>query len=224
MREPRVSLVIPCFNAESYVGEAIASALAQTRLPDEIIVVDDGSEDDSGRVVRAFGEAVRYVWQENQGIGGARNTGLANATGEIVAFLDADDLWPVDSLASRLAILAADPGVDLAYGKVVEFQDVGGRYRELSIPGRLAGASLVRRPVFDRIGAFDPALRIGETIDWVARAEAAGCRSGRTDTVVLRRRMHGTNTMIRLKGARNEYLQVLRAAIERRRGPVGTSG
>jgi glycosyltransferase involved in cell wall biosynthesis len=222
--EPTISLIIPCFNAERYVGEAIASALDQSRPPDEIIVVDDGSGDDSSRVVRAFGASVRYVWQENRGIGAARNAGMAMAGGDILAFLDADDLWPKDSVATRLAVLMADPGLDFAYGRVAEFQNGGARYRELSLSGRLAGATLIHRRVFDRIGVFDPALRMGEMIDWVARAEAAGCRSARTEAVVLRRRMHDGNTMVRLKGARNEYLQVLRAAIERRRSPVGTAG
>ena len=224
MGEPTISLVIPCFNSARYVGEAIASAFAQTRPPDEVIVVDDGSEDDCGSVLRALGAAVRHVRQENQGIGGARNTGISMAGGDIVAFLDADDLWPKDSLAVRLEMMTADPGLDYVFGKVVEFQDVAGRYREIAIPGRLMGSVLVRRRVFDQIGAFDPALRMGETIDWMARAEATGCRSAQTETVVLRRRMHGTNTVIRLKGAHNEYLQVLRAAIERRRSPVGSSG
>lgn len=224
MVEPTVTLVIPCYNAGSYVGEAIDSALSQTRPPDEIIVVDDGSEDDSSRVVRGFGDKVRYAWQENRGISGARNTGIAMASGSVVALLDADDLWPPDSLTVRLELMAGNPDVDLVYGRVVEFQGDQRQYRQISRPGRMAGAILVRRPVFERIGLFDASLRIGEMIDWVARADAAGCLSAVTDSVVLLRRLHGANTVIQGKTGHSEYLQVLRAVIERRRSVVGSSG
>ena len=96
-----VSVVIPCFNAERYIGEAIESVLSQTVPGDEILIVDDGSSDDSAKVIAQVASHVRYFRQDNQGISAARNNGLARATGACIAFLDADDLWTPDSLAGR---------------------------------------------------------------------------------------------------------------------------
>lgn len=104
----RISVVLPAYNAEDVVGRAVESVLAQTRPADEVIVVDDGSSDDTSAVVRGFGAAVRCLRQENQGPGAARNTGAAAATGEWVAFLDCDDVWMEHRLAAAQGVLADD--------------------------------------------------------------------------------------------------------------------
>jgi glycosyltransferase involved in cell wall biosynthesis len=224
-----VSVIIPCFNAERYVGEAIESVLAQILPGDEIIVVDDGSSDDSAEVIAGFGARVRYIHQPNQGISAARNSGLARAAGACMAFLDADDLWTPDSLAIRRGCLAAAPDLDYVYGWVEPFispdMDAEARKTVGALPavqpGRVAGTMLVRRRVFESVGAFDGNFKIGETMDWVARVDAAGHRSRDTGTVVLRRRIHGANTVIKQRKMQSDYLRVLRAAIERRRGTAG---
>src|SRR5262245_57280331 len=92
MADPLVSVIIPCYNAERYIGDAIRSALAQTYQPIEVIVIDDGSTDGSTSVARSFGEIVRCESIKNSGVSAARNTGLAMAHGELIQFLDADDL------------------------------------------------------------------------------------------------------------------------------------
>jgi glycosyltransferase involved in cell wall biosynthesis len=218
MAEPRVSLIIPCFNAAAYVAEAIHSALSQSRPPDEVVVVDDGSGDESVAVVGRFGATVRSLRQANQGSSVARNNGIANSRGDLIAFLDADDLWPRDSLARRLDLLRSDGRLDYAFGGVETFRQDGTASVRPSMAGRMAGAMLVRRAAFERVGRFDSAFRIGQVIDWVARANAAGCVAGDTGTIVLRRRIHETNTVLDRRKAGPEYLRVLRAAVARSRG------
>ena len=108
-----VSVVIPTFNCAAYLPEAIRSVLAQTHQASEIIVVDDGSTDDTAAVVAGLGNGVIYVRQANAGVAAARNTGVARATGSYVAFLDADDYWAPDKLETQLLVMDICPDVDL---------------------------------------------------------------------------------------------------------------
>jgi len=105
----RVSVVIPAFNAEDCIGEALDSALGQLRPPDEVIVVDDGSADQTAEIVKGYGSTVRYIYQDNAGPSAARNTGIRAAGGEWIAFLDSDDLWLPEKLSTELGILARNP-------------------------------------------------------------------------------------------------------------------
>jgi glycosyltransferase involved in cell wall biosynthesis len=112
---PRVSVVIPCYNAALFLAETIRSALGQTCAPAEVIVVDDGSTDDSARVARSFGPPVRLVCQPNQGESVARNRGVEEAAGEWVAFLDADDVWEPNKLELQWRAAENDPTVVCIY-------------------------------------------------------------------------------------------------------------
>ena len=100
-----VSVIIPAHNASEYIGRAIESVLAQTRKPDEIIVVDDGSTDDTARIIADYGSKVIYIQQENAGPSVARNTGIEAATSEWIAFLDADDEWIPEKLELQTELL-----------------------------------------------------------------------------------------------------------------------
>jgi glycosyltransferase involved in cell wall biosynthesis len=108
---PLVSAVIPAYNAAKFLGDAVRSALEQDSVDVEVIVVDDGSTDGTRDVAESFGRAIRYVFQRNQGMAGARNTGLGQCTGDYVGFLDADDTWLPAKLRRQLAALARAPGV-----------------------------------------------------------------------------------------------------------------
>src|SRR6266498_887244 len=111
-----ISVLLPCYNAAPYLAEALDSVLVQDVPVREIIVVDDGSSDDSAAVAERFGPPVRCDRQPHQGISATRNRALSLARGEVIAFLDADDLWPPGSLASRLETLVADGSVDCVGG------------------------------------------------------------------------------------------------------------
>ncbi len=106
-----VSVVIPAYNVEKYIGRAIDSVLAQTRRPDEIIVVDDGSTDNTAEVIRSYGSKVHCIRQENGGASVARNTGIEEAKSEWIAFLDADDEWLPDKLSMQIECLAKNQGL-----------------------------------------------------------------------------------------------------------------
>ena len=225
---PLISVIIPCYNAEAYLAEAIGSALRQGAGPLEVIVIDDGSTDGSGCVAQRSAAPLRYQRQARAGIGAARNRGAELAGGRYIAFLDADDVWPDASLGLRLDAMRASPGTACVFGAVEEFvsPELGGEARAAlptapAQPARLAGSMLIEREAFARVGLFDPGLVVGETLDWVARAEDAGIVMQTVDAVVLRRRIHRDNTVTREKARQSDYLRVLRGALARRRAGRG---
>ncbi len=116
-----ISCVIPVFNGERYLGEALESVLAQSYQPLEVIVVDDGSTDGTAEVARRYGERVRYVWQPNAGETAARNLGLTAAQGEFIAFLDADDVWHSEKLERQIARFQERPEIDLCFTQIQHF-------------------------------------------------------------------------------------------------------
>lgn len=230
-----ISVIIPCYNAAAYVGEAIRTVRAQKPSPHsviEIIVVDDGSTDDSVAVARRTFPGVRIVSQANGGISAARNAGVLAASGDWLAFLDADDLWTPRSLSTRAALLASRDDLAGAAGAISQFisPDVPEAEREAirvppeTMPGRLAGALLLRRELFDTVGLFSSQFEVGETIDWVARAETAGHVIGFAPDIVLERRIHRNNSVQKSARLKADYLQVLRATIQARRAVDATVG
>lgn len=217
----RLTVVIPVFNAERFVAEAIGSVLGQEGAEVEIVVVDDGSTDGSAAAAEGFGEAVRVVRGEHAGIGEARNRGLAEATGEFVGFLDADDAWGSGKLATQVEALTAADGPDLVFGMMQQFRGGPGEPRRPegeAVPGYFAGAMLTRLETFRRVGPFTNEWRVGEFVDWYARAQDLGLRSAMLEQVVLWRRLHDSNTARMSAGGQQDFVGVVRAALQRRRG------
>jgi len=214
-----VSVVVPCHNDAAYIAEALTSILTQSRPPAEIIVVDDGSTDDSMARLASFGEAITVVSQPNQGAAAARNAGIARARQPLIAFLDGDDAWPKASLAARLD-RRAETRAELVFGAVRQCLDeVGPQAPSPSpaMPGRLAGSLLVARELFEKVGLFDECLPTAETIDWLSRAQALGVTEAMVPEVVLYRRIHKTNMMRTRPDVDRNALTVLRRAVMRRR-------
>lgn len=194
---PRVSVVIPCYNAEAYIGATIESVMAQGVDDLEIIVVDDGSHDGSVQRVRSAFPAVRVVQQPNQGVAAARNHGLRLARGEWIAFVDADDIWLPGKLAAQFAQLQAAPECRMSYTawhvwpssaalpeaallRQLE-RDAHDRARWLGPSGWIypqllldcvvwTSTVLAHRSLFDEVGVFDTDLRVGEDYDLWLRA------------------------------------------------------
>jgi glycosyltransferase involved in cell wall biosynthesis len=170
---------------------------------------------------------VQVHQQVNSGIAGARNTGIGLASAPWLAFLDADDLWTRDSLRVRLEAFTRSPETDLVFGQLEQFHspemDTAARARlpiEVSpADARFAGTMLARRDSFLRAGFFNTALKIGEMIDWIARADSAGLRTQQVNQVVMRRRVHGDNTTLRQAVDRSAYLRALKVALDQRRTP-----
>jgi glycosyltransferase involved in cell wall biosynthesis len=222
-----VSVVIPVHNGERYLAEAIESVLSNRPLPTEIVVVDDGSTDNSPLVAKKFSE-VRYLRQDQSGPGAARHLGVQHCVGDYVALLDADDLWTPNKLERQLDWLAQHADWDGVFGAAVQFlsPELDAEQRQqlefdpLPRVAQLPSALLFRRAAYDRAGPFLSDFQVGEFIDWCLRAQEAGCRFGNLPEVVLRRRLHGNNQGRRLKEARQDYARIVAAALRRRRSPL----
>jgi len=225
----RVSVVIPCYNGERYVAETLGSVMRQPCPGIEIILVDDGSTDRTREVVEAMAPAVRYLRQPHGGAARARNGGVAQATGSVLAFLDADDLWPDGALRALLEPLERDPGLGMVVGHMEQFvspelpEEARGQFRFAPepVPARMCGSVIVRRTVFDQAGGFSTRLETGEFMDWVLRVEALGVRSVTVPQVVLRRRLHHLNHGVVRRDTRLDYVRVVKAALDRRRAAAG---
>jgi glycosyltransferase involved in cell wall biosynthesis len=217
-----VSVVIPVWNCEAYVGEAVASVLAQ-RHPVEILLVDDGSTDGSVEAALRAAPELTVVRRANGGIGAARNSGVRQSRGELLAFLDSDDRWTAGKLARQIGLLEARPELDMVFGQVRQFYSPElGRAQEgpplaARSSGQTCGAMLIRAASFHRVGWFPEDVKVGEFIDWYARATSVGLRHETLLEIVLERRIHGRNTGTRERDARSDYARVLKAALDRRR-------
>lgn len=182
---PLVSVVIPCFNGARFLRAAIDSALAQSYGAVEVVVVDDGSTDDSGAIAESYGSRVKVIRQENRGLSAARNRAVAASTGEFVTLLDADDVLLPECVANRARILFENGAVGLVAGYFREIDDDGNvrdRVPELRRIGKLPPFRQAvrrnwgppvgwtfRREAYERCGGFDPLLRSCEDWDFVIR-------------------------------------------------------
>ena len=223
-----MSVVVPTYNRADFVVDAVTSLLTQGVLVPEVIVVDDGSTDDTARALAGFGDSIVYVRQDNAGPSAARNTGVRRAGGELVAFLDSDNLCGPQSLDRRAARLAGDPDIDLVLGRtqVVELCDgVGGapdyEPRGEAVSIRSLNATMVRRAALDRIGPFDERLRFGEDDDWFMRADELGVRIALDPEVSQIRRLHDGNATRDHAARRQALLGLLKNRLDRGRGAGG---
>jgi glycosyltransferase involved in cell wall biosynthesis len=227
MKDKLVSVIIPVYNYDRYLGEAIKCVLGQTHNNVEVIVVDDASTDQSSEVAKSFaGRGVRYCYQEHAGIGPARNTGVEVAQGEYLAFLDADDRWPEEKLELQLRAFENDPALEMVFGQALQLQngpawEAGVREKNLIVegvvPGMVAGTMLIKREAFDRVGEFPGGIKVGEFIDWYSRAVELQIRSLVLPELLLWRRIHDSNTGVRERQSVSDYARVLKAKLDRRR-------
>lgn len=216
-----VSVVIPVRNGARYLSAAIESVWAQTAPPQEVIVVDDGSHDETPDVIRRQTRpGLRPIRQSRAGAAAARNRGAAAAEGEFLAFLDADDLWAADKLALQLEAFMRTPQTDMVFGHIQEFvtQEIDGCGSAVRrLPGYTATTMLIRRESFARTGGFDNRWSVGEFIDWYARARESGLRGVMLSETVTLRRIHPGNQGRLKRNDAVQYAHVIRAALERRR-------
>jgi glycosyltransferase involved in cell wall biosynthesis len=225
----RYSIVVPAFNEAGRLPpylEDVVEFFDGRGEAYEVVVVDDGSTDNVGEILNGYGASLRIFHQENRGPAAALNVGLAAATGDTIAFLDADDLWTGDKLSRECEALAEDPSLDGVFGYVEQFispdvaTDIAGRYAipDKPQPGVSRDALLIRNSAFDRFGAFDASLRAGEFVAWYSRAVLMGLKTRIISTVVARRRIHTANTgIVRRSQQQQETLLGLQRALEVRR-------
>ena len=223
---PAISVVVPCYNGARYLREALDSIWGQTLPPADVIVVDDGSTDQSADVAQSHRPRVTYLYQDNSGSASARNRGASVAQGEFLAFLDADDRWEPAKLEMQFAALRAAPQLDAVFAHARQFvsPDVADdpAVQRLRVPPEpmaayYASSLLIRRATLLRVGRFAAEYSIGEFIDWYARAVEAGLKMHILPEVLVWRRIHGANSTLRQPRHRLEYARLVKAALDRRR-------
>lgn len=227
MSHPLVSVIIPVYNGEPYLTEALDSVFAQDYRPIEVIVLDDGSTDGSAHIATSYGSLVRYYYQPNRGLGvsTARNKGVELAQGEFLSFLDADDVWAAGKITCQLNAFTMNSDLDMVFGVVQQFYspelsaEVKSqvRYTNEIMPGYVAGTLLIPHETFDRVGPFATSFRVGEFIDWYAKAKEYGLKERMLPDVLLKRRIHTNNMGIRDRVHQKDYLRILKASLNRRR-------
>ena len=228
MSGPTVSCIVPVFNGERYLEEALQSVFAQTYRPIEVVVVDDGSTDSSAAIAAAHGDRVAVIRQANAGPGPASNRGVEATRGELVAFLDADDRWPPRKLALQAEHLSAHPGTAAVFAHarnfwVPELRQEAARFAGHRITLPLAaysrGTMMARRSAFEAVGGFDPRMGHGEVQDWVLRAREAGLRVDLLPDTLLERRLHpGNRSRHMQENSREEFLQLIKRRLDLTRG------
>jgi glycosyltransferase involved in cell wall biosynthesis len=222
--DPPVSVLIPVYNGERFLGEAIDSVLGQDYERLEVIVLDDGSTDRSAEIAAA--RPVRLIQQQNGGLPSARNAALAAANGELIGFLDADDLWPPESLQRRAGYLLEHPEVDLVLGRADVLIQPGTSPPPsfsrawLDEPQHgLLQAMLARRRAFELVGTFDGDFEVGNDADWLARAKDAGAQLAFIDDVCAHYRLHPAQmTSVRREQITADLLRVMRNSVRRQAG------
>jgi len=231
---PLVSVVIPAYDAERFLGEAIESVLAQTYSPLELIVVDDGSRDTTAGVAGGYPEA-KVIRQANAGPSAARNRGFAASGGEMIAFHDADDTMTLDKLEIQVGHLLAHPRVGCVLceqelvvepGAKLPFWTDGSKLPVMMPPRppELADepqvhpmTMVVRRESFERVGPFDKEMRAAEDFDWMLRASEEGVEIARLPDVTLRRRIHAANLTQDAAAGRAGLFRAFKKRIDRQR-------
>lgn len=179
---PKVSVIIPTYNCAHYLEQAIESAMNQTFRDLEIIVMDDGSTDNTAQVVRKYETQIRYFYQDNQGVSAARNHAIRASSGDLIALLDADDWWEPTKLEEQVPLLLEDPELCMAYSDLDVISDDGSRNasflstRPLASSGYvfnqliqskfiLPSTVLLRRSFLEQVGMFDESMRSVEDPD-----------------------------------------------------------
>lgn len=222
----RISVIIPVFNGRNHLSEALTGVQRQTLFPDEIILVDDGSTDDSWEFMCSLvGENIQVLRQVHAGAAAARNLGIETSHGELIAFLDCDDLWAPKKLEHQVNFLNLNSEVGVVYTWFREFfsPDISAEVKAQTRlkPGVLSGLSgsniLVRREVFERVGFFNPRWQTGELMDWWSRAQDHGIVKGEINRVLVRRRLHDYNLSRYAVRERKDYLGIIKASLDRRR-------
>jgi glycosyltransferase involved in cell wall biosynthesis len=222
---PLVSTIIAVYNREAYLADAIKSVMNQTYRNIEIIVIDDGSTDNSKDVALLFAPPVRYHHQPNGGIAAAWNQGVKLAKGDFFAFLDSDDLWTNAKIQQQMDIISENAEFDIVFGHVKQFYSPELSERERQkiwcpddmIPGVSAVTMLIRRKSFFRVGWFDSQWRRGIFTDWYLRASERGLVSHMLPQLVAQRRLHQTNHGIVNHDKSIDYVRMIRASLSRRR-------
>jgi glycosyltransferase involved in cell wall biosynthesis len=219
------SVIIPVRNGSNFLAEAIESAMLQLNPADEILVVWDNSDDDTKSVLmRLKDPRIRAIKGPELGVSGGRNTGLAAASGEFVAFLDHDDLWPAGRHLKLMHVMLNDPTVDVVFGRMRIRLDPGatpwpwilnldGRH----VPGPNLGTGLFRSRILRQLDGFDESLRFGEDVDYFLRLREIGMKIALCEVDGLIYRRHAMNCTNNQLAVQQSVFEVIKRRMARAR-------
>lgn len=222
---PSISVILPVRNGACWIGEALQSVAVQSRLPDEILVIDGQSSDDSAAIAAQF-DRVRVVRQPDLGVAAGLNLGFAEARGDYLAMISCDDRWHPEKLAMQAGLLDSDPALDVVFGRICFFADaapppalahlIGGCHA-----GHLLEVMMIRREVAMRTGPFRSDLSVATDVDWFARLAEAGARKAMPEAILLDKRLRPESNSADPARTQAELLRALRDAVGRRRAAHG---
>lgn len=219
-----ISALVPSYNSQDHLAETLEAILSQTWPPDEVIVADDGSTDDTTVVARAFTPDVTVLCLDHAGTAMNRQRALDASTGTLIAACDADDLWLPSKLETQLEVLAARPDLHAIGCLVDEF--LSPEADEVHMPGRGlrrraralgASALMIRRSFLESAGGYLAQNELGESVEWYAKALSAGLNADVVPEVLVRRRIHANNTSRSFNDDKSSYLRIMREHLARRR-------
>lgn len=216
-----ISVIIPVYNCEKYLAAAIDSVLAQNYHSLEILIIDDGSTDKSAQIAQQYLPLIRYHYQPNQGTAAARNYGMKLATGDLFAFLDADDLWLPNKLDLQISVLANNPQIEAVFTHVCESKNPDEIDITTAIPGYLPSTMLIDRVAMNRIGEFSIDWKVAEWGECYLRAQSANLTTLMLPDLLAIRRIHPENksTIYKALGM-SEYIRILKANLDRSRSTL----
>lgn len=231
----KFSVIIPAYNAEKYIGESIETALLQKKVNHEVIVIDDGSSDNTGDIVKSFGARVSLYHQQNSGVSAARNYGATVAAGNVLAFLDSDDLWLPEKLFCQEKILSK--GCQIVYTNRYNFGDIGDLpyiqtdvvemrggdlWYELLLGNMITTSSVsINKSLFQRLCGFDERKKYCEDWDlWLRCAE--NFEIGYCPTPLVKYRLHSAGISNNFKSMNKMRIEVVLSALKTARGQALT--
>jgi hypothetical protein len=221
LARPLVSVIIPVLNGERFIRDVVENVLAQDYPALELIIVDDGSTDRTAEIISRLPYDIRYLPQDNAGPASARNRGIREASGEFIAFLDVDDLWPANNLTRLVDEILLDPTLDVVHGYGQEMTE-SSDYQYLGNPAEdddyHVSSAVYRKSIFAKVGLFDATLLFGEDNDWFARANESNAKIRRVEEVTLLiRRGHGQNMTAGKSLVELGTLKIFKKKLERKR-------
>jgi glycosyltransferase involved in cell wall biosynthesis len=214
--QPLISVIMLVYNAERYLAESLESVLSQGIESLELLVVDDGSTDRSSEIIRSYGSACSCIYQTNQGVTGARNTGLRESKGALIACLDADDLYLPHKLSSQAHYLEKNPQVGIV---LCPIQLTDERLNPLGNPFICYqfGSAMIRKEVFDQVGLCESDFVQSQDVDWFLRARDAGIQMAHQQQPGMLYRQHATNVSRDKTVNQHYFLLALHRSIQRRK-------
>ncbi len=216
-----ISVIVPCYNGEKYLREALDSIESQG-WEFEIIFIDDGSTDNSKKIVETEYPHIKYHFKENSSAAGARNKGIPLASHDFIAFLDADDIWIPNKTKLQMEVFRKNPELDVVGGLMDYIIMPESKYRahlysSEPIEHTLLATLIVKRSVFDQIGMFDESLKLGEDLDWFLKLRESTLTYEVIDSVVFHYRIHEQGITARKSFKGLGTMDVIRKALERKR-------